>query len=136
MGEYQSAELDDTDTKVDQLRAGIGYRFPTESAIQFNVDLQYADLELDFPGLGTAEDDGFIAHAGATLTASPALSFFGEFGLIQFGDSDGNEFRIGARFAFSPTVSGFADYRSSKLDIDGGDEADLADFRLGIGFHF
>ena len=134
-GEFQSTSLDDSDIDIDQLRFGIGaHAADTGSGARFFGELEFVDLEIDAPGPGggTAEQDGFGFHGGLLFTGDSALSGFAKIGYLSLDDVDGFEFNM-------PSIPIFAsrlDYRSSTLEDDAGDEADLTDLRLGLRFLF
>lgn len=135
-GEFQSTETDDAGLETDQLRLGGGVVLPLSDQVWFIGSLEYIDLELSIPGFGSGDTDGYGAHAGLALQATPQLGFYGSLGLVELDDSDGIEFTLEARYNFTESVSGFIDYRSTDQEGDGGDEITITDLRLGIGFHF
>lgn len=136
-GEYQATTLDDSDLDINQLRFGIGaHAADNGSGARLFGDLEYVDVEFDFPVGGSESQSGFGIHGGLLFSGESALSGFAKIGYLSLDDADGFEFNIGAIAKFNQQVAGFVDYRSASLEDDADDEADLSDFRLGIRILF
>lgn len=131
-GEFQSTELDDSNADVDELRLGAAFGDGAGArAGGLYGRLQY--VELDFE---SGDDDGFGGHIGYALPVSPQFRLYGEAGYLLLDDLDGPELLGGVTYQFAPNLAAFADFRTSMLDIDGGGDLDLSQFRVGARFSF
>ena len=131
-GEFQSAELDDSEIDLDQLRFGVAQVFPGQTGASFFGRGEYVSIEADGD-----DESGFGVHGGLWLGGQGPLSGYGSIGFLSLDDSDGIEFALGGAFALSPVFSLFIDYRSAGLeDDDSGIEFDVNDLRIGGRYHF
>ena len=135
--EYQSAETDDFDIEIDQLRLGLGlHSVESTSGMTFYGQVEYLQFELAAPGVGSDDEDGFGLHGGVLIAATEQLRFKGELGYLTLDDVDGLEYTFGATFDITPQFGLFADYRLSALEDDDNDETDLTDVKLGVSMLF
>ena len=133
--EYQAVEYDDSNIELDQIRAGVGAILPISTSVSFLGLVEFIDADIDDPNLLLEGDDGFGVHGKLEASLTGQFTIHGGVGFLKFGDSDGPEFHIGARFQVTPNASIFVDYRTTRLSEDGND-LDFDDLRLGAGFHF
>lgn len=141
--EYQATEIDDFDVEIKQARVGGGWMRPHET-FSFGGYGEYVALEFE-SGDGSADASGFGVHGRLEFAPAPALTLHAQAGYLSLSDDDsdedltGPEYSIGAAYAFSPTIGGFADYRYTNLETDdGGGEAEfeLNTVRVGVRFVF
>lgn len=133
-GEYQSANYDDSDADLDQLRLGVGYNTSLNAQTVLYGLAEYARVKIKDGG--SESENGFGLHAGLQFNINDAFGLNARIGYVDIGDfGDGVEFLVGASYSFSKPFGVFADYRVSKLDGDLGD-IDLDDFRVGVRFTF
>ena len=132
LGEYQSAELDDSDVDVDQLRAGVGFHTaPASGSPMFYGQGEFVSIELD-----DEEQDGFGVYGGILFPATEQLHLYGELGYLTLDDLDGLEFSVGGAFDITPNFGLFAEYRLASLEDDNDDDGDLTDVKLGVSLLF
>ena len=132
IGEFQSAETDDFDIEIDQLRAGGGFHtVASANGLSFYGQGEYLQVEVD-----GEDEDGFGLHGGLVLAASEQLRFTGQLGYLSLDDVDGLEYLVSAAFDITPNFGLFADYRVSALEDDDASELDLTDVKLGVSLLF
>lgn len=130
--EYQSAETDDFDIEIDQLRFGIGvHSRAMEGGLTFYGQGEYASIEVE-----GEDESGFGLHGGAILPLSPQFYLRGEIGYLTLDDFDGLEYTIGGAFDLSEQFGLFLDYRVTPLEDDNDNEVDFTDLKLGGRFLF
>ena len=127
-GEYQSVDYDDAGD-LDQIRAGIGYRFTTNALPIWYVRGEFVQLDD-----GDDEQNGYGVHGGVR-GENGRLGIVAEAGYVDVDDADGFEFLVGGDYSIDSTFALFADYRYTDLDFDGGDIT-LKDVRLGVRARF
>lgn len=129
-GEYQSVNFDDSDSDLDQVRAGLGFKgeSPFFGRVEYvNFDTNDGD---------DSKQDGFGIHGGIQAELTPSFGITGELGYIDVDDFDGLEYLIGADLKFNPVLGAFIDYRVTNLDGDNDLQLDLNDLRVGLRFDF
>lgn len=130
--EYQSAETDDFDIEIDQIRLGLGFHSMESTAgLTFYGQGEYLQFEADGD-----DEDGFGLHGGLLLAATEQLRFKGQLGYLTLDDVDGMEFTVGAAFDITQQFGLFADYRLSSLEDDNNNELDITDVKLGVSLLF
>ncbi len=135
--EYQTANLDDSDIDVDQIRAGLGYM--TEGPLRFGALAEYVNFQFDGGHGNKQEPDGFGLHGRIEYSASNMVTLYGQLGYLDVEDddeADGIEWLVGASMNFNRSWGGFVDYRSASLDGDSDLDYDLHDLRLGVRWNF
>lgn len=135
--EYQTANLDDSDIDIDQIRVGLGYMFG-EPQLRFGGVAEYIHLKLDAGGVDV-KPDGYGLHGRVEYAPLPAATLYGQLGYVHVSDHgtvDGFEWQIGAAYNFTPMFGAFVDYRSSDLEDDDGADFKLSDVRLGVRWNF
>ncbi|WP_348675146.1 outer membrane beta-barrel protein [uncultured Abyssibacter sp.] len=131
-GEFQSAETDDFDIEIDQLRFGGGFHtMESTNGMTFYGQGEYLQVEIDGD-----DEDGFGLHGGLILAASEQLRFNGQLGYLSLDDVDGLEYLLSVAFDITPNFGLFADYRVSTLEDDNDNELDLTDVKLGVSLLF
>lgn len=129
-GEYQEAKFDKFDVKEKQFRLGLGLQLTP----LFGVYAEYASIKF------SNTLDGFGVHGRlATQNTSP-VNFFADLGYLRLqnnknpNDAEGLEYTIGGSYRINPQLSGFADYRSTKLSTNNFPDLTISDLRLGVRF--
>lgn len=134
-GEYQTAEYDDTDLKLDQLRLGVGYNAKLSEQTQGYILGEYVRLKDDAFGASSSEN-GFGLHMGVQFDATSAFGIKASIGYVDIGDfGSGVELLAGVHYDFTDTVGLSADYRFTRL-AESGEDVDVGDLRLGVRFSF
>lgn len=134
--EYQTANLDDSDIDIDQIRAGLGFMMG-EAPLRFGGVAEYIHLKLDGGG-DSITPDGYGLHGRVEFAPLPAATLYGQAGYVHVSDhgtADGFEWQIGGAYNFTPMFGAFVDYRSTDLDSDDVDYK-LNDVRLGLRWNF
>lgn len=93
--EYQAVEYDDSRLELDQLRAGLGWASAINPMLNFVGQAEYIRAELDAPGAGSDNENGFGIHAGLEAALAPQFTVHGSIGFVSIGDGDGPEFLVG-----------------------------------------
>lgn len=128
--EYQSADYDDSNADLDQIRVGVGINSNPAEQIVFYGLAEYINLDD-----GNDDENGFGVHAGAIFAVNEALSLNARVGYVDVGDFDGFEWLVGGAYQFTSQFGAFIDYRTSYLE-DGGFDLDIDDLRVGLRFRF
>lgn len=112
------AFADYTDTDLEQFRIGGGAVIPMTNPLSLELGGSYQNLE--FPGPGSPDDDGFGIHGIARFAATPELTLAGKVEYV-FRDKLDDETVIGvdADYRFMSQLSIFGSYEMyDELDND------------------
>ncbi|MGQ0697084.1 MAG: outer membrane beta-barrel protein [Panacagrimonas sp.] len=131
-GEYQSVDYDDIDADIDQLRLGAAFG-PGAGSVGEGLYGRGEYVSIDF---ADEDQNGFGGHVGYGLPVTKEFRLYGEAGYLLLDDVDGPELLVGATYQFAPNLAAFGDFRNSFLDVDGGGDLDLSQFRIGARFLF
>ena len=124
--DYQNSEIGRTDRE--RLRLGGGYRWDLKPNVDLIAKLAYADNEIDPPGPGRFDDDGFMLGGEVRAWLSRDFEVGGELMLDDsIGSSTETVVGIGSQYYFGDNLSAGA-----RLRID---DADTTVF-IGVRFHF
>jgi hypothetical protein len=135
-GEYAMLSLDDSGADVDEMRVGGGFAGEIQRGTMWLAKGEYIDFG------GDADSSGFGVHGGLMFMASDAFGLFGTIGYLSLssdaagGDSDGLEFNVGGKMAFTKEWCGVVDYRSYGGETDAGADFDNDEIRLGASYSF
>jgi hypothetical protein len=92
-GGYQDVGLD-FDIDASQLELGGGWHHGFSSMTDFVATLSYIDAEIDVPGAGSFDEDGFGLSAGVRHLFTNNFEFSGRVNYVDLDDSDTSlEFR-------------------------------------------
>lgn len=130
-GDYHKSNLDiqTVDIDVDETRIGLGARGGNDTGL-IEVRVENYDVDLDIAGT-TLSDDGIGMHFGGELNVGGQAAVIGSYGILTLDDTDGTEFRLGAKLKPSDSAELYAVYRITTFEDDFNDEIELAEFRLG-----
>lgn len=121
---------DYTDTDLEQLRLGGGVILPMASPLGLEIGGSYQNLQVDNPGPGGLDDDGFGVHGIARLAATPEFTLAGKVEYVFRDDIDDElVYGVDADYRFLPQLSGFVSYEVY-------DEIDNDLFMAGARLHF
>ncbi|HXG27608.1 MAG TPA: outer membrane beta-barrel protein [Nevskiales bacterium] len=134
-GSYSDVGLDDSNIDVSTFNVGVGGRSPLSSTLDAYGVVSYEDVEVDIPGFGDVDDDGFGIAGGLRGLMSANFELNGQVKYTDIGDSDGWGFKLGALYGFAPNWAAGADYSSSELE-DGGADLDIDELRVGVRYIF
>jgi hypothetical protein len=112
-------EVADYDFDIESTGFEIGGQFhaPLSDRVDFVSTLSYVSLEVDVPGFGSVDDDGFGVGVGLRGMASPRVELNGGVSYVDFSDGgDDTSFGAGIRYNFTDAVS-------AGLDGNWGDDA-------------
>lgn len=130
-GEYESVDYDDINTDIDQLRLGAELGPGAGLGTGIYGRGEYVSLDDD-----EDDQDGFAGHVGYGFPVNKQIRLHGQIGYLLLDDVDGPELSFGGTYQFTSNLAAFGDYRSSYLDVDGGGDLDLSEFRIGARFLF
>ena len=100
-GGYQSAGLD-FGIDVSQFAAGVGYNTELSPTVDAVARLSYQYAEVDAPGFGSVDDNGFGFGVGLRFEATDVLEIAASIDYIDFGDGgDDTGFGLGAFYSFT-----------------------------------
>jgi hypothetical protein len=100
-GSYQNAGLD-FGVDASQFAAGIGYNTELSPTVDALARLSYQYAEVDAPGFGGVDDNGFGFGVGLRFAASDVLELNAAIDYIDFGDGgDDTGFSLGAFYSFT-----------------------------------
>jgi hypothetical protein len=135
-GGYSDVSLDDSNVDVSNVNVGFGGR----NTISTNLDaygvLSYEDFEVDVPGLGDVDEDGFGIAGGLRGLLSEGFELNGQIKYIDIGDADGFGVKVGGLYTFAPNWAANADYSTSELEDDAGSDLDIDEIRIGLRYIF
>lgn len=135
-GQYEKNNYDDSDGKLETIRAGLGFGLWQGNNTSIDVRGEYINVDgKDFPATIDIDHEGYGVHVGAAFRPMPGLSLFGDVGWIDIGDYDGPEYTVGAVFNVSNQFGLFADYRITDVE-DGDIGLKSQDLHLGVRFNF
>ena len=101
---YEIANLD-FDVDASGFNAGIGYNTPLSNVIDFVAALSYEYVELDVPGFGSVDENGYGLGAGLRFAATEALELNAGLKYVDLGDSDDTGFGVGGLYNFTETFA-------------------------------
>ena len=103
---YESGDLDfGADTTGFEL--GGLFHAPLSDNVDLVTTLSYVSVEIDVPGLGSADDDGYGVGVGLRGMASQKIELNGGVSYVDLSDSgDDTSFGAGIRYHFTEAVSG------------------------------
>lgn len=91
---YSTADLD-FDIDATEFDVGFGFNTPLSDTIDVVASLSYVYVELDAPGVGSADDNGLGGGLGLRALVNPQIELFGGFQYIDLSDS-GSDTSLGA----------------------------------------
>lgn len=104
-GGYDSADLD-FGIDFTQFEVGGLFRLPLSGTLDLVTSLSYVSMEVDVPGFGSADDDGFGVGVGLRALASPRVELSGGVSYVDLNDSGSDtSFGAGLRYHFTDAVS-------------------------------
>jgi len=129
-GEYAMLGLDDSGADIDELRLGGGFAGEIQRGTMWLVKGEYISFG------GDADEAGFGVHGGLMFMASDAFGLFGTLGYLTTDNTDGLEFNVGGKMAFTKEWAGVVDYRSYMGNLDPNGDFDVDELRLGASYSF
>lgn len=142
--EYLRSEPDgnvggvDVEAKIDQWRAGLGYRLIDQPGFSAWGRAEYLSFDGEITGgglVGADDEDGYGVHLGAAAGSGQFFAF-AEAGYIKTDETDGWEMRVGATYQLEP-VGLFIEYRRTEVETDNLKiEETYSDIRGGARFVF
>ena len=100
-GGYQSADLDFS-VDATTFRIGVGYHTPLSEAVDLVGNVSYLWTEVDVPGLGDVDDDGFGLGVGVRYAATPQVELNGAINYVDFSDGgDDTALSVGGLYNFT-----------------------------------
>jgi hypothetical protein len=89
---------------VDSYAIGVGYSYPVRNDIDIYGRVLYIDQEVDFPGPGSADDDGLGLQFRVRGRVNDKVELEGGLQYIDVGDSD-TSLQASARYYFTKAFS-------------------------------
>ena len=100
-GGYSTASLD-FDIDYNQFEVGFGYNKPISDAVDVVATLSYVNVEVDVPGFGSEDDNGFGIGVGLRGMVAPQVELHGGLEYIDLSDSGSDTgFGAGVRYNFN-----------------------------------
>lgn len=137
-GEYQALEYDENfglESELNQFRIGAGFGQGVGNGAGLYGRVEYVSLD-DDDDEDEDEQNGIGGQIGFALPLSEWLRLHAEVGYVSLDDLDGPEFIFGASLRLARNLGLFADYRSTQLEFESGEEITLEDVRVGARFYF
>lgn len=126
-GGYTDQEFD-FDVGVTSLEIGAGLAWPISSNLDVVSTLSFVKGEIDVPGEGKFDDDGFGVGVGLRGRALPQLELTGGVKYVDLDESgDNTSFHVGARYFFTSAFS---------AGVDLGYDDDATVWGLGVRMSF
>lgn len=119
--DYQGSDLD-FGLDVSEWSAGIGYNTPISDVMDVVAQLSYEYVDLDAPGIGGFDDDGYGLFVGLRAAMSESVEIEAGISYIDLNDSgDNTTFDAGFLFNVSETIA---------LGVNGSWDDDVSIYRL------
>ena len=134
-GGYSDVNLDDFNIDVSNLNIGIGGRNRISDMLDAYGVVSYEDFEVDIPGSGDVDEDGFGIAGGLRGLLSEGFELNGQIKYTDIDDFDGWSFKLGGLFAIAPNWAINADYTAGELE-DSGVDLDIDEIRIGLRYIF
>jgi hypothetical protein len=100
-GGYSTASLD-FGVDFNQFDVGFGYNKSISEAVDVVATLAYVNVEVDVPGFGSADDNGYGIGVGLRGMVSPQVELHGGIEYIDLSDSGSDTgFGAGIRYNFN-----------------------------------
>ncbi len=100
-GSYQSADLD-FGVDASTFNLGIGYNTELSPRMDAYARASFEFIELDFPGIGSFDDNGFGFGVGVRFAASDKLELDGGIKYVKYGDAGSDTgIEVGALYNFT-----------------------------------
>lgn len=126
-GGYQAAGLD-FGVDVTQFAAGIGYNTELSPTVDAIARLSYQYADVDAPGFGSVDDNGFGFGVGLRVEATDLLEIAASIDYVDFGDGgDDTGFGLGAFYSFTDVFD---------LGVSGSWSDDTSTYALTGRFYF
>lgn len=126
-GNYQSAGLD-FGVDISQFGAGIGYNTELSPTVDAVARFSYQYAEVDVPGFGSVDDNGFGFGVGLRFAASDVLELNAGIEYVDFGDGgDDTGFTLGGFYSFTDAFD---------LGLSGNWSDDISTYLLTGRFYF
>jgi len=124
---YEDAGLD-FGVDATQFAAGIGYNTELSPTVDAVARLSYQYAEIDVPGFGSVDDNGFGLGVGLRFAASDVLELDAGIDYVDFGDGgDDTSFGVGGLYSFSDAFD---------LGLSGSWSDDTSSYVLSGRFYF
>jgi hypothetical protein len=91
----------DFDVGRQDLGVGVGYHWPLNPRLDLVTKASYLDLEVDVPGFGDFDEDGFGVGLGLRGRALDQLELTADVNYVDLGDADDTTFSVGGRYYFT-----------------------------------
>lgn len=105
IGGFGKGDLD-FDVETTEFEVGGLFHTPLSDSVDFVGTLTYVSVEVDVPGFGSADDDGFGLGAGLRAMATPQVELHGGISYVDLNDSgDDTGFGAGVRYHFTEAFS-------------------------------
>lgn len=96
----------DFDVETTDIEVGGMFHTPLSESVDFVSSLSYVSAEVEAPGFGSVDDDGFGLGVGLRALASPKLELNGGVSYVDLNDSgDDTTFGAGVRYHFTEAFS-------------------------------
>lgn len=126
-GEYQTAGMD-FGVDLNLLELALGYHTSLSDSLDFVAQVGYLNVEVEASGLGSSDDDAYLAGVGVRAQLSERVELNGGLDYIDFDQGDG-ETRANAGFLFGLTDNFTVGAKASFWD-------DVNIYQLNLRFDF
>lgn len=124
---YELASLD-FDVDATQWNAGFGYHTMLSEVVGAYANLSYQYVEVDVPGFGSADDNGYGFAVGLRFAATPELELTGGIQYVDLSDSgDNTGFGAGGLYSFTDNFA---------VGLAGSWDDDATSYQLTGRFYF
>lgn len=96
---YSMADFD-FDVELTEFNVGVGFNTPIADNIDVVASLAYVYAEVDVPGFGSEDDNGYGLGVGLRALVSPQVELHGGVDYVDLSDS-GSDTVLGAGFRFN-----------------------------------
>lgn len=117
-----------TDIDLRSYGFGLGYAWPLADALDLYGKVGYVNAEIDVPGFGDADDDGYSLAVGLRGRVAGQLELEGSLDYVDLSDSgDDTALGLGARWFFTEQFA---------VGIEGSFADDANTYGLGVRWNF
>ncbi|MEX2126409.1 MAG: outer membrane beta-barrel protein [Woeseia sp.] len=127
-GGYSTGDFD-FGVDMSELSAGLGYNAPLSDTVDLIASVAYVSVEVDVPGFGSADENGYGLGLGLRAMATPAVELNGGLSYVDLGDESDGDTSFGAGFLYH-----FSESFAAGASGNWGD--DMSSYQLNGRFSF
>ena len=117
----------DFSVDLTQISVGVGWKNPVGDNTSFFATLGYAQAEVDAPGFGSIDEDGYSLGIGIRSNISELIELFATVTHVDYGDGDSTGFGGGIYFNITEAFA---------LGLGASSDDDVTGYGANVRFYF